>query len=96
MLSFFLATLLLCIQTVSIFVFHNARAENPISYKHELGKRITSEFLRLLHAILDIRLPNYRSKIIKVPRALLCQRPIHKALATHIWVATHGLRNAGF
>ena len=28
-------------------------------------------------------------------RALLYQRPIHKALATHIWVATHGLRNDG-
>ena len=25
----------------------------------------------------------------------MCQQPIHKALATYIWVATHALRNAG-
>ena len=53
------------------------------------------QFLRLLHAILDIRSRNYELKIIEVLRAILYQRPNHKALTTHIWVATHGLRNVG-
>ena len=52
------------------------------------------QFFKPLHTILNIRLPNYELKMIKVLRALLCQQPIYKALATHIWVATHGLRNA--
>ena len=39
-------------------------------------------------------MPNYELKITKVLSALLVSAPIHKALGTHIWVATHGLRNA--
>ena len=45
------------------------------------------KFLRFLHTLVDIGLPNYELKIIKVLRAPLVS-------ATNIWVATHVLKNA--
>ena len=53
--------------------FINARAENPISHTVNMNLENGLQFFMLLHTILDIRLPNYELKIIKVLRALLCQ-----------------------
>ena len=62
--------------------------EQKISSHININLENELQFSKLFHSILDIRLPNYELKIIKVLRVLLCQQPIHKALATHIWVAT--------